>query len=247
MRNRILPLLFSVFLITNFVFAQKCGTYKGYLEEDMLKYPDFYKSLESKNMDLEVEKQNALRDMPQNKSQDGVKIIPVVVHVIHDMGTENISDESIQNAIDILNANINGQAENFLANTPDVFAAVRGDAKIEFRLAKKDPKGNPTTGINRVRSTLTSEPEPRNSVKALSYWNSYQYLNIWTIKKFAPQDDGNTLLGFAQFPESGSMSTDGVVLISSQMVSGGTLTHEVGHWLGLRHTWGDAVCGDDDV
>ena len=163
------------------------------------------------------------------------------------MGTENISDESIQNAIDILNANINGQAENFLANTPDVFAAVRGDAKIEFRLAKKDPKGNPTTGINRVRSTLTSEPEPRNSVKALSYWNSYQYLNIWTIKKFAPQDDGNTLLGFAQFPESGSMSTDGVVLISSQMVSGGTLTHEVGHWLGLRHTWGDAVCGDDDV
>lgn len=247
MRNRILPLLFSAFLITNFVFAQKCGTYKGYLEEDMLKYPDFYKSLESKNMDLEIQHQKSLRDMPQNKSQDGIKIIPVVVHVIHDMGTENISDESIQNAIDILNANINGQAENFLANTPDVFAAVRGDAKIEFRLAKKDPKGNPTTGINRVRSTLTSEPEPRNSVKALSYWNSYQYLNIWTVKKFAPQDDGNTLLGYAQFPESGSMSTDGVVLISSQMVSGGTLTHEVGHWLGLRHTWGDAVCGDDDV
>tara|TARA_B100001250_G_scaffold83417_1_gene68816 strand:- start:13473 stop:15944 length:2472 start_codon:yes stop_codon:yes gene_type:complete len=247
MRNRILPLLLSTFIITTSVYAQKCGAYEGYLQEDILKYPAFYKSLESKNIELESKHQKALLNMKNYKTQDGVKIIPVVVHVIHDLESENISDESIQGAIDILNANINGQADNFLANTPDVFAAVRGDAKIEFRLAKKDPNGNPTTGINRVRSALTSEPEPRNSVKALSYWNSYQYLNIWTVKKFAPQADGNTLLGYAQFPETGSMSTDGVVLLSSQMVSGGTLTHEVGHWLGLRHTWGDAVCGDDDV
>ena len=94
---------------------------------------------------------------------------------------------------------------------------------------------------------MTDEPEPRDAVKSLSYWNSYQYLNIWTLKKFAPQDDGNTLLGYAQFPFSGSMSTDGVVLLASQMVSGGTLTHECGHWLGLRHVWGDAICGDDGV
>ena len=90
-------------------------------------------------------------------------------------------------------------------------------------------------------------PEPRDAVKSLSYWNSFQYFNIWTVKRFAPQDDGNTLLGYAQFPNTGSMSTDGVVLLSSQMVSGGTLTHEVGHWLGLRHTWGDSDCGDDGI
>ncbi|MDB9809333.1 zinc-dependent metalloprotease, partial [Flavobacteriales bacterium] len=116
-----------------------------------------------------------------------------------------------------------------------------------FRLAKIDPLGNPTSGIIRVRSELTNEPEPRDAVKALSYWNSYQYFNIWTLKKFQPQDDGNTLLGYAQFPNSGRMSTDGVVLLASQMVSGGTLTHECGHWLGLRHVWGDAECGDDNV
>lgn len=185
--------------------------------------------------------------MTNLKTENGVKIIPVVVHVIHDLGVENISDASIQGALDVLNANINGQGANFLSKTPDVFAAVRGDAKVEFRLAKIDPLGNPTTGINRVRSTLTDQPDPANGVKALSYWNSYQYFNIWTVKKFLPQDDGNTLLGYAQFPNSGRMSTDGVVLLSSQMVSGGTLTHEVGHWLGLRHTWGDAVCGDDGV
>ena len=93
------------------------------------------------------------------------------------------------------------QASNFLTKTPDIFASVRGDLNVEFRLAKIDPLGNPTSGIIRVRSELTTEPEPRDAVKALSYWNSYQYFNIWTLKKFQPQDDGNTLLGYAQFPK----------------------------------------------
>jgi len=247
MINRILLLISVALLLVNYSFAQKCGTYEGSLEQDMLKYPDFYQALESKNADLELQHEKALSSLKNFKTNNGVKIIPVVVHVIHDMGNENISDAAIQTAIDILNANINGQAANFLTKTPDIFAAVRGDAKLEFRLAKLDPKNQPTTGINRVRSSLTNEPQPGNAVKALSYWNSYEYFNIWTVKKFAPQDDGNTLLGYAQFPNSGSMSTDGVVLLASQMISGGTLTHETGHWLGLRHTWGDATCGDDGV
>ena len=247
MRNKILLLFLGTLFTANFGFAQVCGTYEGSLEEDIQKYPAFYQSLESKNAELKLQNEKALSKMTNLKTENGVKIIPVVVHVIHDLGVENISDASIQGALDVLNANINGQGANFLSKTPDVFAAVRGDAKVEFRLAKIDPLGNPTTGINRVRSTLTDQPDPANGVKALSYWNSYQYFNIWTVKKFLLQDYGNTLLGYAQFPNSGRMSTDGVVLLSSQMVNGGTLTHEVGHWLGLRHTWGDAVCGDDVV
>ena len=247
MRNKILSLFLGVLLSVNFSFAQKCGTYEGSFENEKNKFPEFYQSIESKNLELQQSHLKALRQMSTIKEENGVRIIPVVVHVIHDLGNENISEASIQGALDILNANINGQGANFLNKTPDIFAAVRGDLKVEFRLAKLDPNGNPTTGINRVRSTLTDEPEPRDAVKSLSYWNSYQYLNIWTLKKFAPQDDGNTLLGYAQFPFSGSMSTDGVVLLASQMVSGGTLTHECGHWLGLRHVWGDATCGDDGV
>ncbi len=249
MKNKnILFILLALFFAEQ-VFSQgSCGTYHGYLDDDREKYPEFYQSLETINHELEKEHQAIIEKLKSFKTNNnGKKIIPVVVHVIHDMGSENISDASIQGALDILNANINGQAANFLNKTPDVFAAVRGDLNVEFRLAKIDPNGNPTTGINRVRSSLTFEPEPRNSVKALSYWNSYSYFNIWTVKKFAPQSDGNTLLGFAQFPNSGSMSTDGVVLLASQMVSGGTLTHETGHWLGLRHVWGDSDCGDDDI
>ena len=246
MKNIPFLLIFALLLVTS-VNAQQCGTYDGSYEEQKQKFPSFYQNLDGINADLEVNYKSVLSKMKNLKVENGKKIIPVVVHVIHNLGGENISDASIQGALDILNANINGQASNFLNKTPDIFASVRGDLNVEFRLAKIDPQGNPTSGIIRVRSELTNEPEPRDAVKALSYWNSYQYLNIWTLQKFQPQADGNTLLGYAQFPSSGSMSTDGVVLLASQMVSGGTLTHECGHWLGLRHVWGDASCGDDNV
>ena len=246
MKNRLFSLIFTLLAFTS-LNAQQCGTYDGSYEEQEHKFPSFYQNLQEINSDLEADYKSAINKMGNLKIENGKKIIPVVVHVIHNLGGENISDESIQGALDILNANINGQASNFLAKTPDIFASVRGDLNVEFRLAKIDPTGNPTSGIIRVRSELTYEPEPRDAIKALSYWNSYQYFNIWTLQKFQPQDDGNTLLGYAQFPFSGSMSTDGVVLLASQMASGGTLTHECGHWLGLRHVWGDATCGDDNV
>ena len=247
MKNKILSLILITLFLFDICKAQQCASYENSLTEQIQKYPEFYDGLADKNAEIKKNFEAAISKMSNIKAENGVRIIPVVVHVIHDLGNENISDASIQNAIDILNANINGQGANFLSQTPDVFAKVRGEAKVEFRLAKKDPNGEPTTGINRVRSSLTDQPEPRDAVKSLSYWNSYQYFNIWTVKRFAPQPDGNTLLGYAQFPYSGSMSTDGVVLLASQMVSGGTLTHEVGHWLGLRHTWGDSDCGDDGI
>lgn len=254
MKNRLLPLIFAFLAVTS-VNAQKCGTYDGAYEEQVQKFPAFYQNLKAFNADLEADYKSALGKMTHLKIENGKKIIPVVVHVIHDLGGENISDAAIQAAIDALNKNINGQSDKFLNNlsgnplTPDIFASVIGVANVEFRLAKIDPNGNPTNGILRVQSELTNEPENRNSIKGLSYWNSYQYLNIWTLKKFQAQDDGGTLLGFAQFPSTNLMSTDGVALISSAMrdESSTTLTHEVGHWLGLRHIWGDAVCGDDNV
>ena len=122
------------------------------------------------------------------------KIIPVVVHNIYNSDGGYISDEEIHAAIDALNRNFNGQSDKLLEKyqnkylkTPDIFAAVRGVANIEFRLAKWTPGHDgadgiarqPTNGINRVYSDITSpgsgSPDP---VKTLAYWNSYEYFNI---------------------------------------------------------------------
>ena len=250
-------IILSIFLTVPFQsFAQNkvCGSYKGYIEDDMHQNPEFYQSISEKNKNLKQEFeriQNNLDISGLRSTSDNKKIIPVVVHIIHDDGPENVSDEVVQDAIDALNRNINGQSNLFESRTPDVFAALRGVPNVEFRLARTDPEGQLTNGIVRVKSPLSNEPSPRNAVKALSYWNSYQYFNIWVIKKFLPESNGNTLLGFAQFPFSGSMATDGVVLIYSEFndPSSSTLTHEAGHWLGLCHPWdcGAGTCGDDNI
>ena len=249
--------ILSIFLTVPFQsFAQNkvCGSYKGYIQDDMHQNPEFYQSISEKNQSLKQEFeriQNNLDISSLRSTSDNKKIIPVVVHIIHDDGPENVSDEVVQEAIDALNRNINGQSNLFESRTPDVFAALRGVPNVEFRLARIDPNGESTNGIVRVKSPLTNEPSPRNAVKSVSYWNSYQYFNIWVIKKFLPEPNGNTLLGFAQFPFSGSMATDGVVLIYSEFndPSSSTLTHEAGHWLGLCHPWdcGAGTCGDDNI
>ena len=249
--------ILSIFLTVPFQsFAQNkvCGSYKGYIQDDMHQNPEFYQSISEKNQSLKEEFeriQNNLDISSLRSTSDNKKLIPVVVHIIHDDGPENVSDEVIQEAIDALNRNINGQSNLFESRTPDVFAALRGVPNVEFRLARIDPNGESTNGIVRVKSPLTNEPSPRNAVKSVSYWNSYQYFNIWVIKKFLPESNGNTLLGFAQFPFSGSMATDGVVLIYSEFndPSSSTLTHEAGHWLGLCHPWdcGAGTCGDDNI
>ena len=250
MKKVLLLLFLSSFLFLNTVFSQNgCGTYDGYLQDEINKYPSFYQSISEKNIKLEKENKILLKNISEKENNGELKIIPVVVHIIHDFGAANITDADVDYALDQLNKNINRQADNMLS-TPDVFAAVSGSANVEFRLAKIDPYGNPTNGIVRIHSELTEVPvndAGNNIIKTLSYWNSYSYFNIWVISNFPPQSDGNTLLGYAQFPWSGSMSTDGVAIKASEFKNGRTLTHECGHWLGLRHVWGDALCGDDNV
>jgi len=254
MKQRILLLIFSTLFLSGISFGQGvCGSYKGYLQDEIKKYPEFYKNLEQQNAELEKTNKDFLKNIVREKTTEGKRIIPVVVHVIYGSvnGGENISESAIQNALDALNKNINGQDDKFLEmyqgqflKTPDIFAAVRGEANVEFRLAGLDPLGNSTDGIMRVQSDFSNGVEPRGLVKTLSYWNSYQYLNIWTVAGFTQSGLG----GYAQFP-GGGMSTDGIVLLSSSMTDpqSSTLTHEVGHWLGLRHIWGDAECGSDGI
>ncbi|HEX5001644.1 MAG TPA: M43 family zinc metalloprotease [Bacteroidia bacterium] len=193
-----------------------------------------------------------------HRSASVVRIIPVVFHVIHEGGAENISMAQIQDQIDILNQDYRRQNADTV-NTPSVFQSLSGDSEIEFRLATKDPNGNCTDGVVRVYSSLTNNA--RDEVKAVSYWPSNMYLNIWVVKSIRNVNGTpGTVIGFAQFPGGGPANTDGVVVVHSftgsigtAASSGGagrTATHEVGHWLNLRHIWGDdngACTGSDFV
>ena len=169
MKNKFLLLFFSILFAYNLSFSQgKCGTYKGSFEEQVQKHPEFYQALEKKNKELKAEHIKALKQLTPYKTNVGKKIIPVVVHNIYNGSSGYLSDEVIQDAINSLNKNFNGQSDKLLEmyqnqyiKTPDIFAAVRGVANIEFRLAKLTPScetctPEPTNGINRINTEITS-------------------------------------------------------------------------------------------
>lgn len=179
----------------------------------------------------------------QDKTADSVKIIPVVVHVIHNGGTENISASQIQSQIDVLNEDFRKKAgTNGFGNGVDT--------RIEFCLAKKNPEGHCTDGIVRVQSTLTNHlTYQRSQLKLLSFWDNKRYLNMYVVKTI----NGNSgIAGYSSFP-GGPDAEDGIVVRynyfgrTGSVASGSngrTTTHEIGHWFGLYHTFQDG-CGID--
>jgi len=184
-------------------------------------------------------------------------VIPVVVHVIHRNGSENISDDQIKSQIDVLNRDYRKKNTD-VANVPAPFKSLAADAMVEFALATVDPIGRPTNGITRTRTTVSGFTAD-NAMKFTAQgghdaWDSTRYLNMWVCPEIF--DGPNQLLGYAQFP-GGLPATDGVAIIHNAFGTKGTAaapfnlgrtaTHEVGHWLDLFHIWGDAAgCNTDD-
>lgn len=180
--------------------------------------------------------------IPGVRQADGeVYVIPIVFHLIHNNGAENIGNDQIMNALEILNRDMRKQNADTIV-IADAFAPLASDTHIEFRLAQKDPNGNCHSGINRVVSSQTYEGD--YDMKQLSNWPRDSYLNVWICA------DANGAAGYSQLPENvdgpwGS-SSDGIVMRHDYTGAIGTsnntrsraLTHEVGHWLGLPHTWG---------
>ena len=179
--------------------------------------------------------------------------IPVVFHVIHTNGAENISREQILDQMRVLNQDFNFLNPN-RTKIRSQFKAVAADCQIEFKLAAIDPQGRCTDGINRVYSPAGVEVNQQNAtVKTIARWDYTKYLNIWVVTSIGSSGQGITL-GYAVFPFMTSASVDGIVMRHDRVGtigtavpgdSGRTLTHEVGHWLGLYHTF-QGGCNDDD-
>ncbi len=179
--------------------------------------------------------------------------IPVIVHVLYNTGAENISMEQVLSQINVLNQDFRLlNADRSLI--PAAFKGVAADSRIMFCLAKVDPDGRSTTGINRKATTKTfftaDDAMKFKAQGGADGWDSKRYLNIWVCRIF-----GRTL-GYAT-PPGGEAAKDGVVItynvfgttgnVTSSFNKGRTTTHEVAHWLGLKHIWGDDYCGDDGI
>ncbi len=228
---------------------RECGSSSHY--NDMMNDATF-----SANRVL-IEQQTQLALSQPGKHVRLIKTIPVVVHVIYNTTSQNISDAQINSQIAVLNADFRKLNADF-ANAPAAFAALGADCELQFVLAQRDPNGNATNGITRTYSTNTSwsvnDQMKFNSNGGADAWPAASYLNIWVCKL------SGSILGYAQFP-GGNASTDGVVIttkafgtipgsgLSPVYNKGRTATHEIGHWLNLFHIWGDdgTSCNGTDL
>ncbi|MBL4755794.1 MAG: T9SS type A sorting domain-containing protein, partial [Flavobacteriales bacterium] len=183
--------------------------------------------------------------------------IPTVVHVIHNPASpdQNIPDSVIYSQIEVLNEDFRRMNADAVS-TRLIFDSIAADIEVEFCLASFDTAGNPITGINRIVSTATAFDVGFGGMNDMKFaasggadaWPRDQYLNIW-VCNMTFLGLPSALLGFAQFPGDDPV-TDGVVIqynfmgrtndpAQSDSSAGRTTTHEVGHWLGLRHIWAD--------
>jgi len=227
--------------------SRNCGTMD--VHQRMLKNdPEYAKNVER----IEAFTQEYIKNGANFKT-GAVITIPVVFHVVYQNATENISDTRLTEQIDVLNQDF-GKTNSDASLVPSAFQSLHVDTEIRFCLATKDPNGNSTTGITRTLTSVstfnTNDDVKFTSSGGKDAWDTQKYLNIWIC------DLGTSLLGYAQFP-GGSTATDGVVLnyrytgktgAISPFNKGRTATHEVGHYLNLRHIWGDDPgCSPDDL
>ncbi|MDH5381159.1 MAG: M43 family zinc metalloprotease, partial [Cyclobacteriaceae bacterium] len=262
MKNIVLYIiLLGLFLVGQQGFAQRCYTHEG----DSIRGNSEIRKAEFENWILR-KKLERLNNRGA-RTQATVVQIPVVFHVIHNgepIGTEtNLAEGQILSQLQVINEDFR-RTNPDQTNTPAEFLPVAADVEIEFVLAKQDPEGLPTTAIVRVQGTQTTwKWEEQAAMKSLSYWPSDQYLNIWIADLIGATPTQN-LLGYAQYPVSSTLAGldmatdnpnfDGVAIdyfvTGSQLIypqgnynskynRGRSLTHELGHFFGLRHIWGD--------
>jgi hypothetical protein len=191
---------------------------------------------------------NEIEAFTENKLLTGKLVngkvqIPVIVNVLYRTAAENISDAQIQTQIDVLNKDFNAQNSDY-NSVPALFSGVKANVEISFVLEKVNRKSTTKT------SWGTADAMKKTASGGMAPTSPTTKLNLWACTI------GGGILGYAQFP-GGKSATDGVVIDSKYFGLSGsaaapynlgrTGTHEVGHWMNLRHIWGDATCGSDLV
>lgn len=245
--KKLLYALLTLFLFIGNMNAQKlpCAT-DDHFRAMAAKDPSLIKDLENLIANGLVEK--------AGEDDSTIFIIPVVFHVLHQYGNENITDPQIHSAIDVLN-------RDYRKSNPDTslviseYDSLVADIKIEFKLASYDPLGNCTNGIDRI---YTHETNNGDNNSKLNQWDRSRYLNVWVVNAI-----NSGAAGYSHYPTAVNGNAywiDGVLILHNYVGDSGTsstfvshaLSHEVGHWLSLPHVWGSTnepgvACGDDGI
>lgn len=196
-----------------------------------------------------------IQSIINSKSFFEQKTIPIVVHIIYNDSYSNISDNQVYSAMNAINEDFNGQNNEFNSVVSN-FNSVKSSLDLTFVLASKDPNGNDTNGITRTQSNFTDNAG--ENVKSLVMWNTDMYLNIWVVDNIESGAGA-----YAYYPGTAPNGAEGIVTRHSQFGTLGTsstanfasttLTHEIGHYLNLAHTWGStndpelsSNCDSDD-
>ena len=246
-------LLASLFSFTFFLNSaqevKKCGIYEATVRSFGMT-PERLQNISSADQQLERETAQYIDERNRGGEREEIITIPVVFHVIHNNGPENISSAQIHDALIVANRDFNALNPD-LIEIISSFSDITSDVQIEFALARRDPDGDCHSGINRIVSQETYVGE--EEVKLLIQWPRNKYLNIWVCA------EASGAAGYTYYPGSVNSPSDayldGIVLKHSYTGSIGTsnnfrsrvLTHEIGHWLNLRHLWGNSnTPGEDD-
>lgn len=172
----------------------------------------------------------------------GMITIPVVFHILYNTASQNITEATLQQQLHVLNTAFRKRNAD-TSKIPEAFKALAADVEIEFKLAISDPLRRATNGIVRkytaVKNWMDDDKMKFASSGGSDAWDTKQYLNIWVCNLALSN-------GYSSFPGDPA-GKDGIVIRTGLAGPSKVLVHEAGHWLGLKHLWGDSYCGDDLV
>jgi len=213
-----------------------CGTSEA-VQQALQEYPELLQNQEELNRFT-----RAFEAAHKDKALDSTITIPVVFHVFHTYGGERISEAQIRDCIRVMNEdyqNLNADS----SQVSSLFQPLIGRPQMRFRLARKDPNGRCTEGINYIESSLHTQGG--ENLKSVVSWDTRKYLNIWVCSNVA-----SGAAAYSYYPGTApGQNNEGVVSRSDYVGSIGssqsgyrarTMTHEVGHYLNLPHTWGSS-------
>ena len=247
----------SLFFFVINTFSQNNENWCGFdpiIEKKMNQNPNYLNEISQKIQD--IRQQSAENPSPKA----AIYTIPVVFHIIHDGGESNISMEQVQSGIEVMNedfAALNTDASN-IRNTADApFSPLHSDIQVEFKLAKLDPNGNCTNGIERKFAPQLVDNAGENVKSSanggLDAWPNDSYMNIWVVNSIDNGGQQGITLGYAFLPYNNWGSGHGILnrhdrigrIGTAQNNGGRTLTHEMGHICGLLHTFQGACHSND--